>query len=160
MQLARRLEIAAAGVDLLDEVHAVAEQRWVDFQPASRDWPPAARERVWTAVRAAVTGMLTVFVDGDLDDRGWQTTLTAVRGHGEFDATQTADLVRIVRIVAVELLLRRLTQEVGLTHDERWELQRRASVYCEELLGTGEEVPAEAVTALLSELRASGIDVR
>ncbi len=160
MELNRRVEIAAAGVDLLDEVQATVEQRWMEIQPASRDWSPAARERARAAVRTAVTGMLTVFVDGDLDDRGWHTTLAAIRGDGEFDATRTADLVRMVRTVAVELLLHRLTQTVGLTHDERWELQRRASVYCEELLGTGEEVPAEAVTALLSELRASGTDVR
>ncbi|MDQ3973103.1 MAG: hypothetical protein M3276_01965, partial [Actinomycetota bacterium] len=72
----------------------------------------------------------------------------------------TEQLVRSVRVVGVETLAGSLAATIGLSHDERWQLQREASGFCEALLGIHEELDPAAYDALLAELQRSGPDLR
>ncbi len=151
--------MAAVGAALLDELEEAIASSWVDLLPAAAGWGPAATTRARAASAAALRGLLTVFEQGDLDDRSWAEVRDEVYAGGRATPDEAAELLRTVRIVGVEVLADRLSYYLGLTHDERWQLQREASAFCAQLLGTRDELDATAVDTLLAELERSGPDL-
>ena len=159
MDAARRSMIAELGWGLFDDLERAVRESWTDLMPVSRHWPPASQQRARAATYAALRGMLMVFEQGDLDDRTWTELREVLLAHGHATVEEAADLLRAVRIVAVDLLSRRLARQIGLTHEEEWQLQREASAYCADLLGVREEIDSDAVDVMLAELERSGPDL-
>jgi uncharacterized protein YgfB (UPF0149 family) len=159
MDAQRRSLISKVGAALLPELEEVVTESWNDLMPAAAHWGPVATQRAKRATAAALRGLLAAYEQGDLDDRSWELLRRDVLGRGYATAHEAEDLLRTVRIVGVELLTERLSHYIGLTHDERWLLQREASTFCERLLGGREEVDAEALDSLLAELERSGPDL-
>ncbi len=130
---------------------------WVGLWPAK-----ALRLRTLggaVASRAALEALLALFEQGDLDEctlehaRGWVLAGTSTLDEAD-------ELLRTIRVVGVGRLAELLADRIGLTHDERWELQREASVLGPELLGDREEPGPRVIDALLAELERSGPDLR
>lgn len=160
MDHARRLAIARHGSAQLDAILDAIERSWVELLPAAATWDAPRRQQAREAARTALLGILDTVVQGDLDDATWRRTRRAVYGGGRTSHDEAAELVRSVRVVGVELLADTLERGVGLSQDERWELQRQAAIYVEDLLGDRPEISSEAVDALLGELSESGPDLR
>lgn len=145
---------------LLPAVHRAVTESWPDLLPGSADWSGAARKRARASVKAALEGIEQLVVQGDLDDRTWERTRTLVHGSGHAGREEVAELLRSVRVVGVEVLADGLEDSAGLTHAERWDLQREISAYCDELLGEDEELEQGAYSETLAELERSGPDIR
>ncbi len=160
MDAARRSQVVSAGATLIGRLQRAMVDSWGDLLPAASTWSPAAHDRAQMASSAALRGLLTVYEQGDLDDRSWDELRDMVLAQGHATPDEAAELLRVLRIVGVELLAERLKEMVGLNHDERWELQREASAFCAELIGAREELDAASVDAMLSQLERSGPDLR
>ncbi|MPZ72126.1 MAG: hypothetical protein GEU74_02655 [Nitriliruptorales bacterium] len=159
MDAARRTEVAAVGTALLQEMESIVEDSWNDMLPASRNWRPDERARAQSASRAALRALLTAFQQGDLDDQTWADLRDVVFAQGRISNEEAADLVRSVRIVGVEVLADRLSHNIGIGHEERWQLQREASAFCVTLLGDREELDPSTFDQLLTDLERSGPDL-
>lgn len=159
MDAHRRSLISNVGAALLPELEEAVAESWPDLMPAAATWGPAETQRAKRATATALAGMLHAFSQGDLDDRAWEALRREIHARGYAEAHEAADLLRTVRIVGVEVLTDRLTHYIGLSHDERWQLQREASAFCERLLGGREELDAESLDELLAELERSGPDL-
>ena len=143
---------------LLDDLHEEMVASW-----------PDRTERARTACRIALEALLTIFEQGDLDERTLErvrsAVLTATSSPEEAD-----ELLRAVRAIGVGRLGDQLADRIQLSHEERWELQREASVLGPELLGLrkGPEASARGpgtadvggLGTLLEELARSGPDLR
>ncbi len=147
------------GRTLLDGLHEEVVASWTDLWPASGSWPPEMTARARVAGRTALEALLTVFEQGDLDE----PALERVRAH-VLAATSTLDeadeLFRTVRVIGVGRLSDLLADRIGLSVEERWELQREAGALGPQLLGHREQLETGAIDALLAELRDSGPDLR
>jgi hypothetical protein len=155
----RRSQIAAVGLALLGDMQDAVVESWADMLPASSTWRPDERARAEAASGAALRGMMTAFQQGDLDDRSWTDLRDVVFASGHISPDEAADLLRAVRIVGLEVLADRLVQDVGMVHEERWQLQREASSFCMTLLGNREELDPSRFDQLLSDLQRSGPDM-
>jgi hypothetical protein len=102
--------------------------------------------------------MLIVFQQSDLDDVTWEHTRATVYANGRATDDEVEDLLRSVRVVAVERLGDILSEEIDFSWQERWELQREAAGFCAELLGRRDELDAEALDGMLAELELNGPD--
>ncbi len=147
------------GTAVLPELEAAVVDSWRDMLPASASWRPDELARAKAASSAALRGMLTAFEQGDLDDQSWGDLRDVVFGHGRISHEEAADLLRSVRIVGLEVLADRLAHYIGMTHDERWQLQREASAFCLTLLGDREELDPSTFDQLLDDLQRSGPDL-
>lgn len=159
MDAARRTQVAAVGAALLGEMEAAVEDSWSDMLPAARQWRPDERALAREASRASLRALLTAFQQGDLDDQTWADLRDVVFAHGRISSEEAADLLRSVRIVGVEVLADRLTHYIGMAHEERWQLQREASAFCQTLLGNREELDPSTFDQLLHDLERSGPDL-
>ena len=159
MDAARRTQIAAVGAALLGEMEEAVAESWADMLPVATTWRPDERARAEAASAAALRGMLKAFQQGDLDDRSWSDLRDVVFGHGHISVDEASDLLRSVRIVGIEFLADRLAHYIGVTHEERWQLQREASSFCLTLLGSREELDPSTFDQLLSDLQRSGPDM-
>ncbi len=159
MDAQRRRQVATAGAAIRTEIEAAVTDSWADLLPAAESWTEASTARARAASTATLQGLLLAFEQGDLDDRRWSDLRATAFGHGHANADEVADLLRTVRIVGVELLADRLEALVGLTHDERWQLQREAAAFCEQLVGVGEDLDPAALDMMLAELERSGPDL-
>ncbi|CAN5601776.1 hypothetical protein BH23ACT7_BH23ACT7_04390 [soil metagenome] len=160
MDTQRRAVIASGGAELLEELHADVVASWVDLLPASATWEADALARAHRASRAALAALLVVFEQGDLDDRSWDRVRTEVLAYGHASPEEAEELLRTVRIAGVERLVDLLDEGLRITQQERWELQREASAFVQELLGRREEIDAAAFDAMLADLERSGPDIR
>lgn len=142
------------GATLLNDLHKEVLASWVDLWPAATSWT-----RVRAASRVTLEALLVVFEHGDLDEY----TLERV-GERVLAGTSTLDeaneLLRAIQVIGVGRLTDLLADRIGLTHEERWELQREASVLGPALLGLHEAPEAWAIDALLADLERSGPDLR
>jgi hypothetical protein len=159
MDASRRSLLARVGTALLDELEEAVAESWHDLLPAAASWGPAATQRAKRATAAALRGLLHAIEQGDLDDQAWDALRREVMGSGYATPDEVAELLRSVRIVGVELLSDRLGYYIGLSHDERWQLQREASAFCDRLLRTREELHPQALDELLAELERTGPDL-
>ena len=159
MDAARRTQIASVGAALLGEMEEAVVESWGDMLPAAETWRPDERARAEAASNAALRGLLVAFQQGDLDDRRWAELRDVVFGHGRISAEEASDLLRSVRIVGIEFLADRLSHYIGMSHEERWQLQREASAFCMTLLGSREELDPSTFDQLLSDLQRSGPDM-
>lgn len=132
---------------------------WRDMLPASAMWRPDELERARAASEAALRGLLKAFQQGDLDDRSWTELRNVVFADGRITPEEAAELLRSVRIVGVEVLADHLIADIGMAHEERWQLQREASAFCMTLLGTREELDPSRFDQLLNDLQRSGPDM-
>jgi hypothetical protein len=155
----RRLELAAIAQAQLPDLHQAVIESWRDLLPQAASWPPPHRSRAHAAAEAALTGLVDVIAQGDLDEASWRRTREVVHGRGHATPDEVAEVLRTVRIVGFELLLEHLAAVAGLTADERWGLHLQAHAYAEQLHRTRDEVDAATVEALLGELEASGPDL-
>ncbi|MGH8898317.1 MAG: hypothetical protein ACRDZ4_15180 [Egibacteraceae bacterium] len=158
MNVDRRAEIATVGALLLDDLQNEVVASWVGLWPASR----AQRLRTLSgaaASRAALEALLIIFEQGDLDERTLEHTRARVLA-GTSTLDEAEELLRTIRVVGVGRLTELLADRIGLTHEERFQLQREASVLGPELLGRREEPEPRAIDALLAELERSGPDLR
>jgi hypothetical protein len=158
MNADRRAEIAAAGAALLDCLQEEVVASWVGL------WPSGRADHVqtlggMTASRAALEALLVVFEQGDLDERTLKHTRAMVLA-GTSTVDEADELLRTIRVVGVGRLTELLAERIGLTHEERFQLQHEASVLGPELLGRREEPEPWAIDALLTELERSGPDLR
>lgn len=147
------------GAALIGEMEEAVVDSWSDMLPAASQWRPEELARAKAASSAALRGLLTAFQQGDLDDRAWTDLRNVVFGHGRISFEDAADLLRSVRIVGIEVLADRLLHYIGVTHEERWQLQREASSFCMTLLGNREELDPSTFDQLLSDLQRSGSDM-
>lgn len=127
-------------------------------------WPAARAQRLQTlrgaaASHAALEALLIVFEQGDLDERTLEHTRAMVLA-GTSTMDEADELLRTIRVVGVGRLTEVLVDRIGLTHEERFQLQHEASVLGPELLGLREELEPRMVDALLAELERSGPDLR
>ena len=159
MDAARRTQIASVGAALLGEMEDAVVESWGDMLPAATAWRPEERARAEAASSAALRGMLTAFQQGDVDDRSWSDLRNVVFGQGHISGEEASDLLRSVRIVGIEFLADRLSHYIGMTHEERWQLQREASSFCMTLLGSREELDPSTFDQLLADLKRSGPDM-
>lgn len=156
MDAAHRARVAAAGRRLRPELLDAVADSWDDLVPDAERWDASQRRRAREAIAAALDGMVDVFERGDLDDLTWDRVREAVlEGRDQEDA---AELLRSVRLVAVDLLADHLSRGGGLPRDARWELQREASVFCDALLGVRAVPDPAAFDDLLNDLERSGPD--
>ncbi len=132
---------------------------WRDMLPASASWRPDELERATVASEAALRGLLKAFQQGDLDDRTWTELRNVVFAGGRITPDVAAELLRSVRIVGVEVLADHLIHDIGMAHEERWQLQREASAFCMTLLGSREELDPSRFDQLLADLQRSGPDM-
>jgi hypothetical protein len=156
----RRAELAEAIRSLLPAAHRAVTDSWPDLLPVSATWSGAAAKRARASVKAALEGIVALIVQGDLDDQAWERTRHLVHGSGHAGREEVAELLRSVRVVGVEVLADGLEEHAGLTHAERWDLQREVSAYCDNLLGEDEELEQGAYSETLAELERSGPDIR
>lgn len=156
MDAARRTQVAAVGAALLGELEDAVVDSWSDMLPAAAQWRPEEMARAKAASGAALRGLLAAFEHGDLDDQTWTQLRDVVLGHGRLSQEEAADILRSVRIVGVEVLVERLTHFIRLAHEERWQLQREASAFCQTLLGTRDELDPSRFDQLLEDLMRSG----
>jgi hypothetical protein len=159
MDAQRRSAVATAGSAVLGELERAVVDSWTDLMPVSRRWSPASLGRAVAASKAVLRGLLVAFSQGDIDDRSRLQVRDVLLGHGHASPDEAAELLRTVRIVGVEALADRLVELIGLTHDERWQLQREASAFCEQLLGISEDIDPDAVDMMLAELERTGPDL-
>lgn len=160
MDAQRRSQIAERGRKLLPELHRAVVDSWPDLLPAAADWSPQSARRARRAALAALEGILLAIEQGDVSDRTWKRLRDEVFAHEKGGRDDAEQLMRSVRVVGVETLARSLAATIGLSHDERWQLQREASGFCEALLGIHDELDPAAYDALLAELQRSGPDLR
>lgn len=158
MDVDRRTEIAAVSTALLDDLQEVVVAGWAG--PAS----PAKAQRVQAlgsavASRAALEALLTIFEQGDLDERALTHTRESVLA-GTSTLDEADELLRTIRVVGVGWLTELLADRIGLTHEERFQMQREASVLGSELLGRREKPEPQVIDALLAELERSAPDLR
>jgi hypothetical protein len=158
MNADRRAEIAAVGAALLDCLQEEVMASWVGL------WPVERAQRLRTlggtaASRAALEALLTVFEQGDLDERTLEHTRATVLA-GTSTVDEADELLRTIWVVGVGRLTELLVDRIGLTHEERFQLQHEASVLGPELLGSREEPEPRVIDALLAELERSGPDLR
>ncbi len=147
------------GAALIGEMQEAVVDSWRDMLPASAFWRPDELERATTASEAALRGLLKAFQQGDLDDRTWTELRNVVFAGGRITPDVAAELLRSVRIVGVEVLADHLIHDIGMAHEERWQLQREASAFCMTLLGTREELDPARFDQLLADLQRSGPDM-
>lgn len=159
MNTHRRRHLADAIQRLLPEAHRSVTESWPDLLPVSLSWTPASMRRARASARAVLDGIVPLIVQGDLDDQAWERTRALVHADGRASKEEAAELLRSVRVVGVEMLADRLEDEAGLTHAERWDLQREISAYCDDLLGEEQQPERDAYLETLAELQASGPDV-
>lgn len=146
-----------AGAALLDGLQEEIVASWEGIWPARA--PRLRTSGGAVASRAALEALLTLFEQGDLDE----CTLEHARARvlaGTSTLDEADELLRTIRVVGVGRLTELLSDRIGLTHDERRELQREASVLGLELLGGREEPGHRVIDALLAELERSGPDLR
>lgn len=160
MNAQRRGQIAQLGRDMLPELHQAVIDSWPDLLPAAADWSAEGVRRARRAARAALEGILVTIEQGGVEDRAWKRLRDDVLGHGHMTRDEVDELLRSVRIVGMDALADRLSATIGLSHDERWKLQREASGFCEDLLGTRDELDPGAYQEMLAELLRSGPDLR
>lgn len=160
MNADRRAELAEAIRGLLPAAQRAVTESWPDLLPVSATWSGAATKRARASVKAALDGIVPLMVQGDLDDQAWERTRHLVHGSGHAEREEVAELLRSVRVVGVEVLADGLEEHAGLTHAERWDLQREVSAYCDNLLGEDEELEQGAYSETLAELERSGPDIR
>jgi hypothetical protein len=158
MNADRRAEIATVGAMLLDDLQEEVVASWVGT------WPAPRAQRLGTlsgaaASRAALEALLTVVELGDLDERTLEHTRRMVL-KGTSSSDEANELLRTIRVVGVGRLAELLADRIGLTHEERFQLQHEASVLGPQLLGCREEPEPRAFDALLAELERSGPDLR
>jgi hypothetical protein len=144
---------------MIDDLQREVVASWTDLWPAARSWTPDRTERARAASRTALEALLTVFKQGDLDERTLGQVRTSVLGATE-SLDEAAELLQTVRVIGVGRLGDLLADRIQLSHQERWELQREASALGPEILGLREEPEARAIDALLEELERSGRDLR
>lgn len=159
MNTDRRRQLAQAIAGLLPQAHKAVTESWPDLMPVSLTWGPTSMRRARASARAVLDGVVALMVQGDLDDRAWERTRSLVHAEGHATPEEVAELLRSVRVVGVEFLADRLEDSVGLSHAERWELQREISAYCDDLLGEEHEAESDAFTETLAELHHSGADL-
>lgn len=159
MNVHRRAQLAQAITRLLPEAHRAVTESWPDLMPVSTTWGPTSMRRAKASARAALEGIVPLIVQGDLDDQSWQRTQDVVHAEGRAPWEEVAELLRSVRVVGVEFLADRLEDEAGLTHAERWDLQREVSAYCDNLMGEQQQPERDAYLETLAELQASGPDL-
>lgn len=159
MDADRRTEIAQAADAMLPELQEAVMDSWRDLVPASTGWTSASRARAERAARAALSGLVEMLAQGDLEDRAWERTRALLFAEGHATSDEVEDLLRSVRVVGIELLAERLAHERGLTNDERWQVQQEASAFCEQLLGTREELDENTFDEMLTALERSGPDL-
>lgn len=147
------------GTALIGDMQDAVADSWSDMLPASSAWTPEEKTRAEAASEAALRGLMTAFRQGDLDDRTWRDLREVVFAGGRISAEEAADLLRSVRIVGLEVLADRLVADIGMAHEERWQLQREASAFCMTLLGSREELDPSRFDQLLSDLQRSGPDM-
>lgn len=147
------------GAALIGDMQDAVVDSWSDMLPASASWRPDELARAKAASEAALRGLLTAFQQGDLDDRSWTELRNVVFAGGRISAEEAAELLRSVRIVGVEVLADHLIRDIGMAHDERWQLQREASAFCMTLLGSREELDPARFDQLLNDLQRSGPDM-
>lgn len=160
MNAERRRRLADAIAALLPQAHRAVTESWPDLMPVSQSWGPTSMRRARASARAVLDGIVPLIVQGDLDDQAWERTRTLVHADGHASAAEVAELLRSVRVVGVEFLADRLEEDEGLSHAERWDLQREISAYCDDLLGEEREPESDASTETLAELQRSGADIR
>lgn len=160
MNAPRRRQLGDAIASLLPHAHRAVTDSWPDLMPVSLTWGPTSMRRARASVRAVLDGIVPLIVQGDLDDQAWERTLQTVHADGRATREEVAELLRSVRVVGVEMLADLLEEQAGLTHGERWELQREISAYCDDLLGQDREPERDAYIETLTELHASGPDIR
>lgn len=159
MDSGRRAAVSDAGRKVLPVLHRAVVASWPDLMPASTAWSGAATTRARAAARSALSAMIELFGQGDLEDRAWAAVRREVLADGRATAEEAADLVRTVRVIGVELLAKHLEEEVGLTRDERWQLQQEAAAFCDAVVGERPEPDAEAFDRMLADLHAQGPDL-
>jgi len=160
MNTDRRRELAQVIASLIPSAHRAVTESWADLMPVSLTWSQASLRRARASARAVLEGIVPLVVQGDLDDQSWSRTRELVHAGGRATAEEVAELLRSVRVVGVEMLADHLEEQAGLTHAERWELQREISAYCDDLLGEQEQLEREAATETLAELQRTGPDLR
>lgn len=160
MNSERRRQLAEAISALLPAAHKAVTESWPDLMPVSLTWGQTSMRRARASARAVLDAIVPLVVQGDLDDRAWSRMCALVHADGRATPEEVAELLRSVRVVGVEFLADRLEDDAGLTHGERWDLQREISAFCDDLLG--EEAPPERDAAIetLAELQRSGSDIR
>jgi hypothetical protein len=156
----RRSAIRAEGIALLAELEAAVIDSWGDLLPAAQTWDPPARARAEAAARHALCALLELLGQGDLSEQAWTAAREAIFAHGHATREEAEELLRSVRVVGIDLLAGGLTERIGLTHDERWQLQQHAAAFADEILGAGDELDGASVEAMLAELQRSGVDLR
>lgn len=159
MNTDRRTEIATATRSVLPRLQRAVTTSWPELLPASEAWRKASMRRARAASRAALEGLATVLEQGDLDDLSWERIRDLTHGQGHASSDEAAELLRTVRVVGVDALADELARLVGLTEQERFTLQREASVYCERLLGGVEEMGDRAYDEMLALLEREGADL-
>ncbi|HUH07549.1 MAG TPA: hypothetical protein VML96_07040 [Egibacteraceae bacterium] len=160
MDAERRAQIAAASGAVLPDVHQAVIDGLSELIPGSRDWRPDRAAHARAASRAVLEGLVIAFEQGDLDDRRWERVRRDIVGRGEVTPDEAAELLRAVRIIAVQLLTERLSSAIGLTEDERWHIQRDAWAFCQDALDIPREIDPAAFDEMLAELERAGPDLR
>ena len=156
MDIERRRTLATTATALLPGVEQAVVDSWPDLLPAAAGWAPDAVARARAAVRAALDGIVAIIAQSDLDDRSWMQVRAVVSGHGHATLDEVRDLLRTVRVVGVDLLATRLDELVGLSEDERWELQTQAGWFADQLIGDFDDLEGAAEDAHLLHLLAEG----
>lgn len=158
MDTRRRSVLADRAAGAVDEAVRAVVDSWPDLMPVALGWSQASHTRARAAVRACLDGIVGVLAQGDLDDRTWARTHRLVFADGHATLDEAAELVRTVRVTGVDVLMRRLEADCGLSADERWILQGEIGGFCEQLVGQEDDVEPGAVDALLATLEADGAD--
>lgn len=155
----RRNQLATAALGIVPELERIVADAWPDLIPASLSWSAAARRRANNATRAALEGIVTIFQQGDLDDRTWASTRDTIFAHGAATPEEAEDLLRSVRVVGVEAMVEHLGSHYGISPDERWTMQREADAFCAQLRDEPDQIDPAAIDDLLAVLEADGPDL-
>ncbi len=159
MDIERRRTLATTATALLPDVEQAVVDSWPDLLPAAAGWAPDAVGRARAAVRAALQAIVALIAQSDLDERSWRRVRAVVSGHGHATLDEVRDLLRTVRVVGVDLLATRLNEVVGLSEDERWELQTQAGWFADQLIGDFEDLEGAGDDHLLRDLAEGGPDL-
>lgn len=175
MDADRRAEVAAAAAALTAHVQQAVVASWWSLVPAAAEWDAEQREDARAASEAVLRSLITVLYQGDLDVESIERTRALVFERGRAGGETGEQLLQSVRVVGLDLLATRLGEMVGLSPEERWQVQQEAAALCDTVLGTDhrdapgpagsqglQDEPSEADIheVLLAELEQAETDLR
>lgn len=159
MDPARRTLIAAAARDAIPDLERGVVESWSDTWPASNGWSAERRRRATAAARVTLEGIVTVFQHGDLDDRSWASARESIYARVSTNPDDADELVRSVRIVGIDALLRYLGTSLRISPDERWTFEQSADAFCSQVRGAPDDIDPAAIDQLLTTMQAESPDI-